>query len=136
MRKRSQRRVFSEINMVPFTDVVLVLLIIFMVTTPLILQGQIKVKLPQSSSQSSLTAGPLTVTVTNRGKIYLEDTEVELGNLAALMKKELAKRSEKTVIINGDQSARHGKVVAVLDIAKESGAERLAIATEQNGAGR
>jgi biopolymer transport protein TolR len=128
---RKKRPVFAEINMVPFTDVVLVLLIIFMVTTPLILQGQIKVKLPTSDSQSAITQGPLTVTITKKGKIYLEDTSVSLSKLGALLKKELKKRREKTVIINGDMSARHGKVVAVLDLAKAAGAQKLAIATEQ-----
>jgi biopolymer transport protein ExbD len=131
---RKKKKVFAEINMVPFTDVVLVLLIVFMVTTPLILQGQIKVKLPTSDSQSELTQGPLTVTVTQAGQIYLEDTKVSLEKLGGLLKNELKKRRDKTVIINGDTSARHGKVVAVLDLAKAAGADRLAIATQQPGA--
>ena len=133
---RKRRRVFSEINMVPFTDVVLVLLIIFMVTTPLILQGQIKVKLPDADSQSEIQAGPLTVTVTRQGKVYVEDTEISLAKLGPLLKKEMKQRRDKTVIINGDRASRHGVVVKVLDLAGQAGAERLAIATEQPPAQR
>ena len=120
----------SEINMVPFTDVVLVLLIIFMVTTPLILQGQIKVKLPKAGSQSDTPVAPLTVTLTSANKVYVNDTEVPMKQLKRLLTNELKTRREKTVIINGDRNARHGNIVKILDIARESGADRLAIATD------
>lgn len=126
---RLRRKLMSEINMVPFTDVVLVLLIIFMVTTPLILQGQVKVKLPKAGSSADTTLRPLTVTLTSANKVFVNDTQVPFKQLGRLLADELKKRRDKTVIINGDRGARHGNIVRILDIARESGAGRLAIAT-------
>jgi biopolymer transport protein ExbD len=125
-------RTSSEINMVPFTDVVLVLLVIFMVTTPLLIQGQIKVKLPRAASATETQAPPPTVTITAEGRVYLKDKEVLVEQLPTLLKQELAKTSDKSVIISADRAATHGKVVQVLDAAKQAGAERLGIATDQS----
>jgi biopolymer transport protein ExbD len=118
--------------MVPFTDVVLVLLVIFMVTTPLLIQGQIKIKLPRAASAAEIRTPPPTVTVTAEGRVYLKDQEVLMEQLPTLLKQELAHASEKTVIISADRSATHGRVVQVLDAAKQAGAEKLAIATDQS----
>ena len=121
----------AEINIVPFTDVLLVLLVIFMVTTPLIVQGQIHVKLPraQSGSQAS-TQKPVTLTLTAAGKLYLNDAEVSFADLQGFLNTAMKNREDKTVIINADANSAHGKVVALLDAAKLAGAQKLAIATE------
>ncbi len=124
------RKLNSDINIVPFTDVLLVLLVIFMVTTPLIVQGQIQVKLPKAAAQSSASVQPLIVTLTAEGRIFKGDQETSLQDLASLLREELKQRAEKQVIINADRSVMHGRVVAVMDIAKQAGAEKLAIATE------
>jgi biopolymer transport protein TolR len=131
MRKISaKRKLVSDINIVPFTDVLLVLLVIFMVTTPLIVQGQIQVKLPKASAQSSPSLRPLVVTLTAQGRLFLADQEVSLQDLPTLLGPRLKERSDKMVIINADRSVTHGRVVTVMDLAKQAGAERLAIATE------
>jgi biopolymer transport protein ExbD len=115
---------------VPFTDVLLVLLIIFMVTTPLIIQGQIQVKLPKATSQAPLELKPVVLTLTSLGKLYLNDGEISFQDLPQLLAGALKSREDKTVVINADKSSAHGKVVALLDAAKAAGATKLAIATE------
>jgi biopolymer transport protein TolR len=131
MRKTKIReRLRAEINIVPFTDVLLVLLIIFMVTTPLIIQGQVQVKLPKAASQAPSDLKPVVLTLTALGKLYLNDGEVSFQDLPVLLQQALKARGDKTVIINADQSSQHGKVVTLLDLAKAAGATKLAIATE------
>lgn len=131
MRKsKIQERLKAEINIVPFTDVLLVLLIIFMVTTPLIIQGQIQVKLPKATSQAPLEMKPVVLTLTSLGKLYLNDGEISFQDLPTLLTASLKNRGDKTVVINADKSSAHGKVVALLDAAKAAGATKLAIATE------
>jgi biopolymer transport protein TolR len=132
MRKTKLReKLKAEINIVPFTDVLLVLLVIFMVTTPLIIQGQIHVKLPRAQSGAPLTPEkPVTLTLTALGKLYLDDAEMSFQDLPSFLTEALKKREDKTVIINADANSTHGKVVALLDAAKLAGATKLAIATE------
>jgi biopolymer transport protein TolR len=130
LKPRRARKLVSDINIVPFTDVLLVLLVIFMVTTPLIVQGQIQVKLPKASATSPATVRPLVVTLNAQGRVFLVDQEVSLQDLQSLLAPLLKERADKQVIINADRSVTHGRVVSVMDIAKQAGAERLAIATE------
>ncbi len=129
-RTKLRERPKAEINIVPFTDVLLVLLVIFMVTTPLIIQGQIQVKLPKASSGAKAESKPVTLTLTAAGKLYLNDAEVSFQDLQPLLNESLKNRDDKTVVINADAASAHGKVVELLDAAKNAGATRLAIATE------
>lgn len=131
MRKIERRRkLVSDINIVPFTDVLLVLLVIFMVTTPLIVQGQIQVKLPKASSAARAEFKPLVVTLTAQGRVFLADQEVSLDQVESLLTVALKERSEKQVIIQADRSVTHGRVVTLMDLARKAGADKLAIATE------
>jgi len=131
MKKPERRRkLVSDINIVPFTDVLLVLLVIFMVTTPLIVQGHIQVKLPHSSATADAQAAPLTLTLTSEGRLFLGDQQVSQADLPALLGAALKQRTDKLVVIRADRSCTHGRVVELMDLARQSGAERLAIATE------
>lgn len=131
MRKIERRRkLVSDINIVPFTDVLLVLLVIFMVTTPLIVQGQIQVKLPKASATARTELRPLVVTLTAQGRVFLSDQEVSLDQVQSLLAVALKQRSEKQVIIQADRSVTHGRVVTLMDLARQAGADKLAIATE------
>ena len=125
-----RRKLVSDINIVPFTDVLLVLLVIFMVTTPLIVQGQIQVKLPKASATAEAKLAPLVVTLTAQGRVFLADQEVSLQDLASLLAPALRARSDKQVVIQADRAVTHGRVVAIMDISRQAGADRLAIATE------
>jgi biopolymer transport protein ExbD len=131
MRKISrQRKIVSDINIVPFTDVLLVLLVIFMVTTPLIVQGQIQVKLPKATAAAAPQLRPLVVTLTAQGRVFLSDQEVSLAQVQTLLAQALRERGDKQVIIQADRAVTHGRVVAIMDLARRAGADKLAIATE------
>jgi biopolymer transport protein TolR len=131
MRKPERRRkLVSDINIVPFTDVLLVLLVIFMVTTPLIVQGHIQVKLPRSSATADAAVQPLTLTLTVEGRLFLGDQQVSQQDLPALLLAALKQRTDKLVVIRADRAVTHGAVVELMDISRQAGAERLAIATE------
>ena len=122
-------KVMSEINITPFTDVMLVLLVIFMVTTPLIMAGSFKVKLPKAVSAVAETGKGAIVSISEAGEISVNNRLVEMEGLAAALSDEFV-RSGKTVIIRADGNVRHSVIVKVLDIARLSGAERLSIAAE------
>lgn len=131
MRKINRsRKIVSDINIVPFTDVLLVLLVIFMVTTPLIVQGQIQVKLPKATAAAKPQLKPLVVTLTAQGRVFLSDQEVSLDQVQSLLTLALKPRAEKQVVIQADRSVTHGRVVAIMDLARKAGADKLAIATE------
>ena len=123
--------VMSEINVTPLTDMALVLLIIFMVTTPLILQGGIKVKLPSAETADTREEASVTVTLTIDNKLYVDDKFVEPDNLFKALSDKVKDMKNPIVIINADQGVSHGQVVKLLDTAKKAGIVRLGIAAER-----
>lgn len=127
---RGHEKVMSEINITPFTDVMLVLLVIFMVTTPLIMAGSFKVKLPKAVSAGTETGKGAVVSISETGELSLNGRQVGLEGLAASLASEFEKGSEKTVILRADGNVKHSVIVKVLDTARLSGAERLSIAAE------
>ncbi|MBE9528973.1 MAG: biopolymer transporter ExbD [Proteobacteria bacterium] len=131
--KSTEGRIISEINITPLTDVMLVLLVIFMVTTPLIMNESFKIKLPTAATGTMEAGTGITVTVNRAGEIELNGTEVSMETLRASLVTELAERTDKTVLLRADGETLHEVVVEVLDIAKEAGAAKLSIATEPGG---
>lgn len=129
------KKIMSEINITPFTDVVLVLLIIFMVTTPLIMQAGIPIKLPKTQTVQDVSDAGVTITLTADNKIYFNDVEITKTNLENSLKNRVLNDPGVLVIIKADTFAYHGRVVEILDIAKSVGIKRLAIATEAKGKG-
>lgn len=124
-------KLMSEINITPLTDVMMVLLVIFMVTTPLLMTDAFKVKLPKAVAAASDTSTGAIVAVSADGNVSLNGQSISLDALAAKLKDAIEKSSDKTVIVKADGSARHSMVVSVLDAARKAGAERLSIATER-----
>jgi biopolymer transport protein ExbD len=127
---KDEGKIISEINIIPLTDVMLVLLVIFMITTPLIMMGSLKVKLPRASSPSVEPAKTITLTVTEEGTVFLDDKRVAVVDLEEALKEEFGERGLRTILLKGDRAAKHGVVVEVLDRAKKAGANKLAIAIE------
>ncbi|MFH1824587.1 MAG: biopolymer transporter ExbD [Candidatus Firestonebacteria bacterium] len=130
-RYKPEDKLISDINVTPLTDVALVLLIIFMVTTPLILQGGIKVKLPTATTADTTPQRNIAISMTVDNKIYVNDKEVNISSLQPYLEDLLKHEKDKLVILNADKGVLHGYVVKVLDIAKKSGALKLAIAAEK-----
>ena len=129
--------IFVDINITPLTDIFLVLLIIFMVTSSVIASDSaaragVKVNLPRGAAKDTATSGKdLTVAITTDGKMVLEGKEVAADTLKARFE-EAAKRDPDTqVIVQADEATHHGRVVAVMELAKAAGLRRLAIATRR-----
>ncbi|MBI4701782.1 MAG: biopolymer transporter ExbD [Deltaproteobacteria bacterium] len=122
----------SEINVTPLVDVVLVLLIIFMVVTPL-LEKDIGVKVPateQVQSASQVPQSQLVVQLAASGDLRINDRPVDEASYVARLRDILAERFDKTVFVVPEDGANYGRVVRVLDGAKQAGAAVLGVATE------
>lgn len=124
-------KLMSEINITPLTDVMMVLLVIFMVTTPLLMTDAFKVKLPKAVAAASDTSTGQVVSVSADGSVSLNGESIALDALSERLKGAIDKSTDKTVIVKADGSARHSMVVAVLDASRQAGAVRLSIATER-----
>lgn len=124
-------RMMAEINITPLTDVMLVLLVIFMVTTPLIMTESFKIKLPRAVTSDAEPGRGVIVAVSADGVINLNGRAIALAALSGELKKGFEAGGDKTVVVKADGEARHSLIVKILDTAKLSGAERLSIATER-----
>jgi biopolymer transport protein TolR len=128
--RRSRNGMISGINITPFTDVVLVLLVIFMIATPLLIRSEIKVNLPQTSSADAAPQKTLIITIDSTGAVYVDGVRAALGDLRARLTATLAKRPGAPVIIMGDRDVRYDLVVRVLEIAKSTGVGKLSLAVQ------
>ena len=123
-------RLMSDINVTPFVDVMLVLLIIFMVTAPMMMQG-VNVSLPQTTSESLPSEKePLIITIDKNNKIYINDYQVTLDFLQEKLKKILSSRADREVYLKADKEISYGLVVRVMSEIKGAGVEKLGMVTE------
>jgi biopolymer transport protein ExbD len=129
----ANEQIVAEINITPLTDVFLVLLIIFMVTTSVIHAQGKQVDLPEAAVADTTPSG-VTVTVTERGEIQVDGDVVRPEQLAAALKQRLEGSREKLVILRGDRRVLLGTAVNILDVAQQAGARGIALATKP-GAG-
>ncbi|MFH1369017.1 MAG: biopolymer transporter ExbD [Elusimicrobiota bacterium] len=130
IRKHKRAQLMAEINITPFTDVVLVLLVIFMVTTPIILQSGIKVTLPKASSAEAESDKNLVITIDSAGNIFVEEHKVPLEDLEKELTAVLGNKPGAAVIIKGDKEVKYDTVIQVLDTAKLCGARKFALGVE------
>jgi biopolymer transport protein TolR len=118
----------SEINMVPFIDVVLVLLIIFMITAP-ILQSGIDVDVPKTHTVKEILEQRLVVTIDKNQNIYLGDDPVNIHQLPARIKKQ-QKHAQDAIYLRADQTVPFGAFATVIDELRQSGVSNISIVTE------
>ncbi len=131
-RDGNSRSTLSQINVTPFVDVMLVLLIIFMVTAPMMEQG-IEVNLPEVADSPGLEASkePLIVTVTRSGAISIGQTKVEsVAKLMPVLQQILKNRKEKEVFLEADRDVPYGKVVQVMAAIKGAGINKLGMVSQ------
>jgi biopolymer transport protein ExbD len=130
-RARQRNTLVAEINITPFTDVILVLLIIFIVATPLISQNQIEVKLPSAASGTPSTAEvkKSVITVTKDGAVYLDGAAAEIASLSETIKVLVSANKNHQVSIAVDKDCPFQQVVSVIDALKKSGVSNLNIST-------
>jgi len=128
---KRKKRLMSEINVVPYIDVMLVLLVIFMITAPLLTQG-IKVDLPEAQARpvNIQDNETIVVTVDKKGAYYLDDREIGVEALREKVSKILRLRPQTPVVVRGDHQVSYGKVVAVMTILQEAGAPTVGLATQ------
>jgi biopolymer transport protein TolR len=135
---RFRRRRFSpiaEINVTPLVDVMLVLLIIFMVTAPL-LQVGVPVDLPKTSAQQ--VGGkdePLVVSLNAKGEVFLGETQYSLPELSQKLKAVYEQKPDQRVFLRGDKAIDYGKMMEVMGVVIDSGFRQLGLLGEQSGAG-
>lgn len=120
----------SEINVTPLVDVMLVLLIIFMVTAPMMNSG-INVNLPTVETRTRPSAGGLVLTVTKERYIYMEDNNVNLYLLESRIRSYFSGKDKKVVFIRADKDVPYGYVISVLDVIKRAGVETVGMIVDQ-----
>jgi biopolymer transport protein TolR len=118
----------SEINMVPFIDVVLVLLIIFMITAP-ILQSGIEVDVPKTKTVKEINEPRLVITIDKNQLIYLADVPVNINQLGTKVRAQL-KKPQDSVFLRADETIPFGTFAKVIDALRQSGVSNISIVTE------
>ena len=131
--EESSESIMAEINITPLTDVFLVLLIIFMITTSAMVESAAKVNLPKATQTAQEHRG-LTVTVTADDKIFVNQMQVDGGQLEATLRDLLADDPKKLVILQGDSTVLLGRAVHVMDLCKRAGAQAISIAAQKEEA--
>lgn len=125
----------AEINVTPMVDVMLVLLIIFMVTSPMLVAG-IKVDLPDSTAQQiSTQEEPISVTIDSKGNLYLNDTEVPQNELIARLIAVTKENKDARIYVRGDKTISYGRAMEIITSINGSGFTKVALLTEVNNSG-
>ena len=128
-RRMRKSKLMAEINITPFTDVVLVLLIIFMIATPFIYQSSLKVQLPRAS-KSAETSRDIIITINAQGDVFLDDAKVDLDTLKYKLLAATRSKPDTSVIINGDKNVRYDSVIQVMDVLTRAGVKNPGLGIE------
>lgn len=144
LKKRTPRaKPISEINVVPYIDVMLVLLVIFMITAPMLTQG-VTVDLPKAASQTLKSADrePIIVSVDRQGSYFLNisdnpsapmDQQALTVRVAAELQMASQAHQQLNVLVKGDQGVEYGKVIVAMSLLKQAGAEQVGLLTDSSG---
>ncbi len=120
----------SEINVTPLVDVMLVLLIIFMVTAPM-MQSSININLPSVETKTNPSSGGLVLTITKDHYIYMENKNINLYLLESRLKNYFLYKKERVVFLKADKGVSYGYVISALDIIKKAGIEKVGIIVKE-----
>ena len=128
--RRSEKEPISEINVTPFVDVMLVLLIIFMVTAPLLTVG-IQVDLPETTADTlPEEIEPLTITINSKGEIFIQETKVEFEKIIAKILAVSNNRTDTRIYVRGDKTINYGRVLEIMGMLSGSGFTKVALISE------
>ena len=131
--RNSDRQVMSQINVTPFVDVMLVLLVIFMITAPMMQQG-VQVNLPKTESKAmEVKDNPVIVAIDRNGRAFIDREEIPQGQLKSRLAAMFSSRSKKEVFLKADRDVPYGEVVKAMSEIKGAGVERLGMLTEPAG---
>ncbi len=117
-------------NTISLTDIVLLLLIFFLLSSAFVVQPGIKVRLPKAASTQAEERGNVYITITSEERLFLNDEEVSQGELGGRLRVMLAQDKERNVVIRADKDLTLEKTITIVDIAKLAGAEKFVIATQ------
>jgi len=130
MKRRMRRsKLMAEINITPLTDVVLVLLIVFMIATPFIYQSSMTVQLPQASA-SEETSRDVIITINAQGEVFLDDARIDLDTLKYRLRAMMRSKPNTSVILNGDKNVRYDSVIQVMDVLTKAGVKNPGLGIE------
>jgi len=130
MHTGDNKKMMSDINVTPFVDVMLVLLIIFMVTAPMMTQG-VEVNLPKTEAKRIKSQeDPLILTINKKKEIFIETHRIELDDLEKKALRIFANRREKEILLRADKDVPYGFVIKVVSRIKKAGIEKLGMVTE------
>lgn len=132
MKIQTTRKRMVQFSTISLTDIVMLLLIFFLLTSSFVVQPGIKVKLPKAASGAQDDADKIYLTVTQRERIYLNQEQVSREDLGAKLRQIFSKTPDKVVVIRADKDLSLEATIRVIDIAKLAGAERFMIATDAN----
>lgn len=128
--RRNRRSGFSEINVTPFVDVMLVLLIIFMVAAPMLTAG-VEVDLPETKAAPvSGNDEPLTVSINRKGEVYVQDTKYPLSEIQSKLQAIAGQNKEKRIFVKGDSAVDYGVIMKVVGEINAAGFMKVALLTD------
>ena len=132
-RRGRHHGLMSEINVTPFVDVMLVLLIIFMVTAPMLTSG-VPLELPEAKGQQlQSNKEPVTLSVDRSGKVFIQETEIKLDEIAPKLKAIAKNGYDEQIFIRGDKGIDYGTVMRVMGRVKSAGFTKVSLVTEAEG---
>jgi biopolymer transport protein TolR len=127
---RSSKEPMSEINVTPFVDVMLVLLIIFMVTAPLLTVG-VQVDLPESAADSlSEDQEPLTLSINSKGEVFIQEHQVEFKKIVPKIIAKTNNRTDTRIYVRGDRAINYGRVLEIMGKLSGAGFSKVALISE------
>jgi len=126
---KDHEELIPELNVIQLVDVVLLLLIFFMLSSSFVVQPGIKVKLPQAQSKDIEPRDDIQLIITKDLDYFLNEERIDVNDFYDKLKRMIAIRKKRVIIIKADEQVPHGKVVEVMDIAKMAGIDRLGIGT-------
>src|SRR6201991_2433578 len=130
---RGRYRPLAEINVTPLVDVMLVLLIIFMVTAPLMTSG-VSVDLPKTNAQPlNSDSEPLTVSIKADGSIFLQDQAVDISDIVAKLQAIAKNNADRRIFVRGDKDLAYGRIMEVMGTITQGGFNKVALLAEQTG---
>jgi biopolymer transport protein TolR len=131
--RKSRYRPMAEINVTPMVDVMLVLLIIFMVTAPL-LTSAVNVDLPKTAAAPAPQDDkPLTISVNAQGQVFLQDEQIEVGDLMVKLKAISEGNNDKKILVRGDKGNSYGRMLEVLAVITQGGFTKMALLSDPSG---
>ena len=131
--KSNNSSIISDINITPFVDIVLVLLIIFMISTPIMVQESLKISLPMAKTAKNYKHVTLQIYIQKNGSLLIANKKYKLTQLGKILQQVKKDDQQFDVIVSADKNVPHGKVIKVIDLIKQSGTLEVSIGATTKG---